>query len=121
MSTLPSGFNPVSRASRPARKIASMLIPAANRVVYTVPSGKVCEVSTVVFCNTSAATVNFRMFHLIPTETAGTSNALFYDLPVRAYSTTTLEIPLYMTATDRLVCYASTASAVCVTLYGVEA
>ena len=112
--------NPDNRRMRPMRRLAARTLPAANLIVYECPAGRSTNIETMVFCNTHSAKVTLRVFHLIPGESAGTTNALFYELDCAGYTSTVVEFPVHMGAGDRIVCRAGTASHICATLYGVE-
>jgi hypothetical protein len=121
MSSLPTNFNLAERSSRPSRRLAARLLPVANLTVYECPQSRTCSVACVTVANVTASSASLRMFHVIPGEKAGTSNALAYDMPIPAGTMTAFEIGITLTTGDRLVAYASTASALCVMLYGSEA
>jgi hypothetical protein len=73
-----------------------------------------------VFCNTHSSKVTLRVFHVIPGESAGTSNALFYELDCASYTTTVAEFAVHMGAGEKLIARGGTASHIAVTVYGVE-
>ena len=121
MSSLPSTFNLANRSDRPSRRLASRLLPAANLTVYECPQGRTCSVQCITVANVTGASANLRLFHVIPTESAGTANAIAYDVAVANGTVTAFELPITLTAGDKLVAYASIASALCVVCYGSEA
>lgn len=118
MSSLPTNFNVADRSLRPTRRLSARLLPAANLTVYECPQSRTCSVTSVVVANVTAAAEEVDLHHVIPTETAGTSNALLYSVSVAANSTMVIELPITLTAGDKLVAQGSAASALCVTLYG---
>lgn len=121
MSSLPSDLNLSSRGSRPNRKLASKILTVANTIVYECPRERSTEIVAISLCNVSGAKVSMRLFHVIPADTAGTSNAIFYDYAIDTHSTTFVDSTLYMSPGDKLVAYASAASAITIIVYGIEA
>ena len=118
MSAIPSNVNLYQRQSATSRKLASRLALVANTVVFECPSGRSIVIPTIVIANTNSSRVTFRLFHLLPNETAGTSNALLYDVVLEANTSLFLDSRVPVNAGDRIVAYASTASVVAITLYG---
>lgn len=121
MSSLPTTFNLADRSLRPNRRLAARLLPAAKTTVYECPQSRTCGVTSVVIANVTAAAEEVDLHHVIPTESAGTSNALLYAVSIAANSTVVVELAITLTAGDKLVAQGSTASALCVTVYGSEA
>lgn len=121
MSSLPTTFNLADRSLRPSRRLSARLLPAAQLTVYECPQSRTCSVTSVIIANVTAAAVDVDLHHVIPTETAGTSNALLYAVSVAANSTVVVELAITLTAGDKLIAQGSTASALCVTVYGSEA
>lgn len=121
MSSLPTTFNLADRSLRPNRRLAARLLPAAKTTVYECPQSRTCGVTSIVIANVTAAAANADLHHVIPTESAGTSNALLYAVSIAANSTVVVELAITLTAGDKLVAQGSTASALCVTVYGSEA
>ena len=100
-------------------KLVSRLLPStANTVLYTCPNQAFAAISSLSLCNVTTSVVTVRVFHTTPTEIAGTSTAIFYNLSLGANSTTILEMMLAMRQGDQLVAQCSTASSVCVIAYG---
>ena len=120
MSAIPSTLNSYQRQSATSRKLGSRLALAANTVVFECPASRSIVVSSLVVANTSTSRVSFRLFHLLPTETAGTSNALLYDVVIEANSSLFLDSRLNLNAGDKIVAYASTANVAAVTIYGAD-
>jgi len=121
MSSLPSDLNLSSRGSMPKRKLASKTLTVANTIVYECPRERSTEIVAISMCNISGAKVNLRLFHVIPVDTAANHNAIFYDYAIDTHSTTFVDSTLYMSPGDKLVGYASAASAIAIMVYGVEA
>ena len=70
----------------------------ANDRIAQCPPGKRWIVTSLFACNTSASALTFRLHHVIPPETAATTNAIFYDVRVAANTTTSL-----LSDNDRIV------------------
>lgn len=121
MSRYPTGYNQSPRVSQPARRLACRQGPSTATTLYETPVGISTVVSSVIVCNTGASAVTIRIFHAISGESFVAANAIVYDLSAAASSTTTIEIPIYLSPGDRIGFYASTASTVTFTMYGREA
>lgn len=120
MTTTPDKMNHISRTSRTSRKLGSRLAQASNTIVYECPVGRGATIFSIVLANTSTGRVSYRLFHLLPSESAATSNALAYDITLQANTITSLDFMVYMSSSDKLVSYASTAGVVNTTVYGSE-
>ena len=105
----------------PKRKLASKMLTVANTIVYECPRERSTEIVGISMCNVSGAKANLRIYHVIPADTAGISNALFYDYAIDTHSTTFLDATIYMSPGDKLIAYASAASSIAVSVYGIEA
>lgn len=114
--------NPTARLRQEntRRKLCARLLPAANLILWECPVAKSVTVSSINICNTGTVQTNFRLFHLIASESASVTTALMYDMLLQANETTLYELQAYMNPGDRLVAYASTASAVAVSVFGSE-
>ena len=100
-------------------KLVSRLLPStANTVLYTCPSLATVSISSLSLCNVTTSVVTVRVFHATATEVAGTSTAIVFDLFIRPNSTTILEIGMKLKQGEQLVAQCSTASAMCVVVYG---
>ena len=120
MSALPNNINTLNRSARPMRRLEAPLAKVANTIIYECPSGKSATIESITMCNTHTGTVSLRVFHTSANETAGATNALYYDIALRAASTTVDDSRRYLNSGDRLTIYASTASVVAVAVHGVE-
>lgn len=121
MSSLPTTFNLADRSLPPNRRLAARLLSAKNMTVYECPQSRTCGVTSVVIANVTAAAEEIGLHHVIPTESAGISNALLYAVSIAANSTIVVELAIALTAGDKLIAQGSTGSALCVTVYGSEA
>ena len=110
-----------TRTDRPRRKLAARALTTANMNVWECPINRSARVDAVLVCNIATAQVNFRLWHVTPTEVAQQATALFYDLVLRPNSTTVLEVPIYMNSGDRLVGYASASSSLGISVFGEDA
>jgi hypothetical protein len=91
-----------------------------NANAYTVPTSTEAIVSSIVVCNTTATDSSFRIFQRIDGATAGASNAVAYDVPIVANSTTSLELKLTINAGDIITVRSANADALTFTLNGSE-
>lgn len=90
-------------------------------LVYTVGSGITAVVKQVLATNCTATASTFSL-HLVPNGgTTTTSNQIFCQIPVPAYSTLAIDLAQVMTAGDTLHALAGNASTVNLTVSGYEA
>lgn len=120
MSRLQTGFNESPRVTQPARRLACQQARASATPLYVAPAGFTATIGAIVICNTSASAVAIRLYHAISGESFGAANALLYDLSIVVGSTTTVELPIYLSPGDRIGFYAATAAAITFTVYGRE-
>lgn len=120
MSAIPSTVNLYQRQSASFRKLASRLALASNTVIFECPANRSISLPTIVIANTHTSRVSVRLFHLLPNETAGTSNALLYDVMLDPNTSFFIDSRLCVNAGDRIVAYASTTNVLAVTIYGEE-
>lgn len=120
MTALPQDFNRDIRSSRSRRKLASRSVPTASTNVIVFEARSSVRIDAVVASNSSSGNVTIRLFHVWPDESTGYQNALIHDATIRANSSYVVTHPIYMTAGDRLIAYASTAAVLGVTAYGEE-
>lgn len=103
-------------------KILGQSFPAttSNADLIIVGAAKSQVVSTLVIANVTASAANARVFARIAGAAASTSNALVYDVPISANSTTTLTLGITLAATDVLTIRSSVASTLTFTAFGTE-
>ena len=89
--------------------------------VFSVSSGDVYIIATIVICNTTANDETYRIFHDLNGTTYDETTALFYDATIRSYSSQFVEIFLAMdNSSGNLAVRSSTGSALTFTLYGAK-
>jgi len=73
--------------------------------LYTNPAGGQAIVSTIAVANTESTDDTFRIYIRQDGATAGTGNALAYDTPAKANTTTTLTLGVTIDAADVITVY----------------
>lgn len=121
MSSLPTNFNTLDRSLRPTRRLAARLLPATATLLYECPKQRTATVTSVIVANIGATLEEVTLHHVIPAESAGTSNALLYGVEIPVGGTLAFEVVVTLSAGDRLIALGSTASTLCATVYGTEA
>ena len=117
MSALP---NPVFRSDLRARKLVSEIPTTTARSFYQCPSTKTCEIKSIVITNIHSGSTTVTLYHLRPSETVSTRNALYYEVTVSKNAVLQDTGPYYLGPGDSLWILCSTGNHVTVTLYGIE-
>jgi hypothetical protein len=101
-------------------KILGQAAPADtnNADLFTVPSARSYVVSSLVVANTTTTASTARVFARIAGDTAGTANAVLYDVSIPANSTATFSLGMAFAATDILTVRTGTANALTFTAFG---
>jgi hypothetical protein len=119
MSAIPSTINSMTRFSA-RRRIVSALAKTSTLVVYEVPAGKTLRIESMSVCNVATTTATFR-FHVVgANESIASSNAVYYDNPLRGNATLLDDSIRYLNAGDRIAIRSDTASAIVIQIHGVE-
>jgi hypothetical protein len=92
----------------------------ANVDIYTVPSATEAIVSSIVVCNTTNEATSFRIFQRINGATAGTQNAIAYDVDIAARALVSIELKLTLDASDVISVRSATSNALTFTVNGSE-
>jgi hypothetical protein len=92
----------------------------ANTDVYTVASGRMAVISSIVICNTTATAATYNVYQRIAGATASTANAIVYGATVPANTTNTIEVKITLGATDVITVASGTGSALTYTVNGSE-
>jgi hypothetical protein len=108
-------------------KILGQSVPTTttNGTLYTVPNTSTqTVVSSITVCNTSNAGADAYLYVVKGGGTAGTANAIIYDVTLDAFSTTTLTLGITLSNTssvvDSIVCGSGTASSLTFQAFGSE-
>jgi hypothetical protein len=89
--------------------------------VYSPAASIETRVTAITVCNTSGAAATFRIFHDDNGTTYDQTTALYYDVPIAADDTVTLEVFILMNdATGNLAVRTSVNDALTFTAYGFE-
>ncbi len=88
--------------------------------VYSPDTGDVMEIIAINVANTSAAAVNYRVFHDEDGTTYDESTALYFDVSLAANTTDTLEPKIWMrNSSGNLAVRTSSANDLTFTIYGI--
>jgi hypothetical protein len=119
MSAIPSTINSMTRFNE-RRRIVSALAKTSTLVVYEVPAGKTLRIESMSVCNVATTTATFRLHVVGANESIASSNAVYYDNPLRGNATLLDDSIRYLNAGDRIAIRSDTASAIVVQIHGVE-
>lgn len=78
--------------------------------LYTVPNGQQFTLTDIEICNASSSATTFSIYLVASGETAGTSNALFYNAPINANTTVQWTGSTALAAASRVQASSATAS-----------
>ena len=92
---------------------------ASEDVLYTVPAQTMTTTSSLVVCNRTTASINFRINVAVAGAVTEDKQYLFYDAPLAANSTMTAILGMTLLETDVVRTYASVVD-VSFNLFGVE-
>lgn len=103
-------------------KILGQAFPTntSNTDLITVSSGHQEIISTLVVSNVTSTDATCRIFARIGGATAGTSNAIVYDVTVPGNGIQAFTLGITITATDVITVRSGTANALCFTAFGTE-
>lgn len=119
MSAISSSINSLTRFNA-RRRIVSALAKTSSLVVYEVPAGKTLRIESMSVCNVATTTATFRFHILGANESVASSNAVYYDNPLRGNATLVDDSIRYLNAGDRIAIRSDTVSAIVVQIHGVE-
>ena len=97
----------------------SQLGPSAA-TLYTVPGSTTPILKQVALCNTASAARTVAIYLVPSGGTASTANAILYDVPVDAKSTTFVNLSAVMATSDTIEGSASVASSVTIHSFGIQ-
>ena len=93
----------------------------SNMDAYSPADGVTTEVETILVCNQTGASVDYRIFHDEDGTTYSRVTSLYYDVPLAAYTTAEIQIKIYMNnPAGHIGVQSSTGDALTFTLYGKE-
>lgn len=95
------------------------LSATTNTDVYTVPADRSATISTITVCNRHSSQCTFRIQVAIAGAASSTSQYIFYDQLLDAYSTFSITIGITLATTDVVRAYTN-GSLVSVNIFGVE-
>lgn len=117
MSALPTSTFPRSR--RP-RKLVSYTPTTTAVPIYTCPVNVYCQVTLIVTTNISTSATQISVYHVRPTETVGTQNALYYEVNLTKASVMQDDGVKFLSPGDAIWVACTTAANATITLYGIE-
>jgi hypothetical protein len=103
-------------------KVLGVSAPADtnNANLYTAPAGTEAVVSTLAISNVTGSAVAARVFIRVGGAAAAIGNALVYDTPIAANSTTALSLGITLAATDIITVRSATGAALSFFAFGSE-
>ena len=92
-----------------------------NTDAYSPADGVTTEVETIIVCNHTGASINYRIFHDEDGTTYTQATALYFDVPLAANTTAEITFPIYMNDPAGFIgVRSSTGDGLTFTLYGKE-
>lgn len=113
-------YSAIQRSEFIRRKLASMSVPATERILYQCPSDTSMVVDHVVFTSTHSGSETISLWHVGAGESTANSNALYFEYSLSAKATLSEDGPIYMNPGERLVVKAGNASRITITVYGIR-
>lgn len=84
---------------------------ATNTDIYTVGGATTTQLYCIVICNTGATATTIRLYHVQSGGSAGTDNALYYDLQIPGRDTFVANIAEVMATGDKITVYSDNGNA----------
>lgn len=113
-------YNDFARSSTPRRRLAQAVPTSTTLRLYQCPAGKATRIDAIYVTNIHSGSTDVSIHHIVPGETAGTSNALYYQVTVAKGSVLIDDAPKYLLPGDQIMVSSSTGAHVTVTVYGEE-
>lgn len=103
-----------------AKKLAQAQLAAADGQLYLTPGGTTTTITAIYIAETTGTARTFRLHQVNSGGTSAAANALFYDHGIGANRTIKDGAGIILTAGEMLRGLASAATAVTVTVFGIE-
>ena len=102
-------------------KVLGQAAPSINTLtaLYTVPAATSTTISSITICNTTNATIKFRVSIAVANAADTLKQYLFYDVAITKNNSTSATLGITLAATDVVKVYADAAN-VAFNLFGVE-
>lgn len=113
-------YNDFARSSTPRRRLAQAVANSSTLRLYQCPAGKAARIDAIYVTNIHSGASDVSIHHVVPGETAGTSNAIYYQVAVAKAAVLIDDAPKYLLPGDQLMVASSTGAHVVVTVYGEE-
>lgn len=102
------------------KKLAQAEMTASNVTIYTVPGAIKTIIQTMDIANTSGGTIAVRVFFVPSGGTAGTTNAVIYDVDIPTKQVLPYTGPAILETGDFISVRASSATGATITISGIE-
>lgn len=113
-------YNLIGYRSFVSRRLAGKLATTGATILYECPSTLSAAIVSMWIVNTHSGNETIRVHHCRSGDSAGTSNALLYDLTINSKTTSVYDQPILMSPGDRIWFQASASDRIAVTIYGSE-
>jgi hypothetical protein len=113
-------YNDFSRSSAPRRRLAQQIANATSLRLYQSPAGRATRIDCIHVTNHHGSSSDVTIHHVAPGETAGTGNAILYQVTVAKNAVLVDDAPKYLLPGDELIVSCTTGAHVTVTVYGEE-
>jgi len=113
-------YNEFSRYEGSPRRLCAVLPKTTSSPIYICPAGKRAQIMLVSVCNLTATAATVRLHHVVPSETAATSNAWYYDLSIARTTLIVYSDARYLEQGYALWASQATADALAISVYGME-
>ena len=113
-------YNEFTRDVGSPRRFCAVIPKTSSAPIYTCPAGKRAQIMLISVCNLTASAATVRLHHVVPSETAATSNAWYYDLSIARTTLIVDSDARYLEQGDSLWASQATADALAITVYGME-
>jgi len=113
-------YNQFSRYEGSPRRLCAVIPKTAYSPIYTCPAGKRAQIMLISVCNLTSSAATIRLHHVVPSETAATSNAWYYDLSIARTTLIVDSDARYLEQGDSLWASQATADHLAISVYGME-
>lgn len=113
-------YNTFSRLEGSPRRLCAVIPKTTYSPIYTCPAGKRAQIMLISACNLTSSGATIRLHHVVPHETAATSNAWYYDLSIARTTLIVDSDARYLEQGDALWASQATADHIAISIYGME-
>ena len=113
-------YNTFSRLEGSPRRLCAVIPKTTSAPIYICPAGKRAQIMLISACNLTSSPATIRLHHVVPSETAATSNAWYYDLSIARTTLIVDSDARYLEQGDALWASQATADHIAISIYGME-